>query len=135
MKLSPHFTLEELIATSLPDFQDEPSLENICSLVYLCAVVLEPLRRALGRAVYINSGYRSVALNSAVGGAAVSYHMRGLASDIRCVDERDAACILDTLKRSSARPFVDLAMVERKRGAVWVHVQTTLGTPRGIFLY
>jgi len=34
--------------------------------------------------MHINSGYRCAALNAAVGGAAGSMHMRGLAADILC---------------------------------------------------
>ena len=127
MKLSPHFTLAEMTTTSHPDLQDSPSVEVIINLVYLCAVVLEPLRKMLGHPVRINSGYRSARLNKEVGGVPNSYHLTGRAADIFCKSLGDARLILTCLRDI---PQVDLAMIEKKRG-FWVHVQTS-DAPRHI---
>ena len=51
----------------------------------LVARVLDPLRAALGRPVAVTSGYRSVALNQAIGGAQESQHMVGQAADVKVV--------------------------------------------------
>ena len=45
---------------------------------------LEVIRRELAEPVYINSAYRTVAHNMAVGGAARSYHLSCMAADIHC---------------------------------------------------
>ena len=127
MKLSPHFTLAEMTTTSHPELQDEPSVEIIINLVYLCAVVLEPLRKMLGYPVRINSGYRSARLNKAVGGVPNSYHLTGRAADIFCKNLVEARLNLTCLRDI---PQVDLAMIEKKLG-FWVHVQTS-DTPRHI---
>lgn len=121
MKLSPHFTLAEMTATNHPNLQDEPSVQVIINLVYLCAVVLEPLRKMLGHPVRINSGYRSARLNKEVGGVPNSYHLTGRAADIFCKNLGEARLILTCLRDI---PQVDLAMIEKKRG-YWVHVQTS----------
>lgn len=126
MKLSPHFTLSELTKTSHPELQDTPTNEQIGHLVYLCALVLEPLREMIGRPLLINSGYRSKALNKKVGGVTHSYHLDGLAADLRCQNTAEARELLAHLKKI---PTVDLAMLERAGNAVWVHVQTSY-TPR-----
>ena len=47
------------------------------------ASILDILRNQVGKPVYINSGYRTPTRNKAVGGAKYSYHMRGMAADIR----------------------------------------------------
>lgn len=44
---------------------------------------LQALRDALGRPVIISSGYRNPTHNAAVGGSPDSYHLRGMAADIR----------------------------------------------------
>lgn len=44
---------------------------------------LQVLRDAIGLPILIVSGYRSPAHNAAVGGATNSFHMRGMASDIK----------------------------------------------------
>lgn len=45
--------------------------------------ILEILRRKLDKPVIITSGYRTPAWNAKCGGAKYSYHMRGMAADIR----------------------------------------------------
>lgn len=45
--------------------------------------ILDILRNQVGKPVYINSGYRTPTRNKEVGGAKYSYHMRGMAADIR----------------------------------------------------
>ncbi len=44
--------------------------------------ILDPIREAWGKPIKINSGYRSKALNSKVGGSKTSDHMLGRAADI-----------------------------------------------------
>lgn len=45
--------------------------------------ILDILRNEVGKPVIINSGYRTPPRNKEVGGAKYSYHMRGMAADIR----------------------------------------------------
>ena len=53
--------------------------QNIEALV---ANVLDPVREAYGKPIYVNSGYRCEKHNKAVGGVPKSQHMLGLAADI-----------------------------------------------------
>lgn len=48
--------------------------------------ILDILRNQIGKPVHINSGYRTPTRNKAIGGAKYSYHMRGMAADIRVND-------------------------------------------------
>ena len=117
MKLSKNFTLQELMATSHGKLQDMPTGEVILNLTFLCARVLQPLRDAIGRPVYINSGYRSKSLNARVGGVPNSYHLRGLAADIHVDNDEHAKVLFDILKQNK---WVDLVLKEAR----WLHVQT-----------
>ena len=45
--------------------------------------ILDILRHKLGKPVIITSGYRTPGWNAKCGGAKYSYHMRGMAADIR----------------------------------------------------
>lgn len=45
--------------------------------------ILDILRNKIGRPIIITSGYRTAEQNKRVGGARYSYHMRGMAADIR----------------------------------------------------
>ena len=47
------------------------------------------LRLAFGKPIIVNSGYRSPEHNAAVGGVPNSYHVQGLAADLRPMDPTD----------------------------------------------
>lgn len=79
--ISKNFTLEELCYTSCgkPNFPDE---QAICNLCYGVNNILQPLRYLLGKPIKVNSGFRSLAVNKAVGGVGNSQHLYGEAADI-----------------------------------------------------
>ena len=82
--LSKHFTVEELTASQTAvrkGIDNTPSLEVLANLKRVAAM-LEQVREVVDGPIQVSSGYRSVALNKAVGGAADSAHVRGLAADI-----------------------------------------------------
>lgn len=82
--LTPHFSLEELTVTNQRGLNNRPGLRARQRLRAL-AKTLEAVRAALGhRPVVITSGYRSAAVNRAVGGSPTSAHMRGEAADFVC---------------------------------------------------
>ena len=55
--------------------------------------ILDILRSKLGKPVIITSGYRTPEWNAKCGGAKYSYHMRGMAADIRVKwHERQRTC-------------------------------------------
>lgn len=56
---------------------------NVIFINKVLVQILGELRHKIGRPIYINSGYRTVAHNKKVGGAENSYHLYGAAADIR----------------------------------------------------
>jgi hypothetical protein len=130
MKIGEHFTGAELTTTSQP-IANEPSDAEWAALGRLVALILDPLREALGRPVRVTSGFRSQAVNRAVGGASTSQHLRGEAADIK-VDGLTTTEVARTIHR--LRLPVDQCIVERGDGG-WVHVSTRLdGKNRGQYL-
>ena len=89
MKLSQHFSLEELVASETAARQgidNTPDARALTNLIRL-AETLERVRRALdGHVMTITSGYRSEELNRVIGGSKDSMHMQGLAADFICPD-------------------------------------------------
>ena len=77
-----YFTLEELTHTDtgLPNIPK--SWEIIGNLAHL-ASLLSKIREKYGAPIIVNSGYRTLAVNSAVKGSENSYHLQGRAADIR----------------------------------------------------
>jgi uncharacterized protein YcbK (DUF882 family) len=81
-KISKNFTFEELVRTST-GYLNAPVNEQEINLRLLTAGILQPLRSYLNEKVVINSGYRSAQVNSEVGGSNNSFHLHGMAADIK----------------------------------------------------
>lgn len=84
MHLSPNFTLAEMTRSSTASrrgIDNMPPPMIIERMQQLCEHVLEPVRSHYKRPVIVTSGYRSPALNSAIGGSGTSQHSQGEAAD------------------------------------------------------
>lgn len=81
-----HFTFEELTSTSTGIYNIPVTDSHLANLASLWNT-LNYVRQELGKPIYINSAYRSPAVNKQVGGAKRSLHMQGRAADIRCDPE------------------------------------------------
>lgn len=84
MNLTPHFTRSEFERS---DWAARNGIDNTVPDALLpnlqrTAELLEAIRRAIGVAIHISSGYRSPPVNAAIGGAANSAHMEARAADI-----------------------------------------------------
>ena len=101
---------------------------DLAASVRLCRVVLDPLRRHLARPVRITSGYRSPAVNLAIGNAAPSsQHTRGEAADIE-VTGMTSTQLFDTI-RALGLPVDQLINEFPPDG--WVHVSYRTPSPTG----
>lgn len=77
-KLTPHFTLAEL------NKRGEQLTPELIGNLKRLAIKLEEVREKLGnRPITVTSGYRSPAWNRRVGGVSNSWHIKGLAADIK----------------------------------------------------
>jgi hypothetical protein len=130
VRLSPHFTLRELLASPTADrlgITNAPGLEIVANLGRL-ADALEQVRALTGQPLRINSGYRCPELNAAVGGSPNSYHMRGLAADF----DPPPGWTHDALQQAiAADPDIPFDLVleegtakpEAQGGSRWIHLQ------------
>jgi uncharacterized protein YcbK (DUF882 family) len=85
MNLSTHFTLDELTASQTAarkGLDNTPNATEVANLVRVAAL-LEEVRALLNKPILINSGFRSKAVNDAVGSRDTSQHRIGCAADIR----------------------------------------------------
>ena len=102
MYLTRNFSYLEMIKSSTAqrlNVSNEPTTEHVINLVNLCNHILQPVREEFGP-IRINSGYRSLALNSKVGGSKTSQHCNGEAADFessRISNPKLAAWIAENL--------------------------------------
>lgn len=125
MKLSANFVLSEFVKSQQAErlgIDNTPPQVVINNLKQLVENVLQPVRTHYGKTMVISSGYRSPALNKAVGGSKTSDHMTGCAADIEIpgVSNYDLAVyIRDNL------PFTQVILEFYTPGipdSGWVHV-------------
>ena len=74
--------------------------------------------------IVINSGYRSEAVNKAIGGVPNSNHLTGCAVDIRVAGIEQLlryAVILLDIANGTKRDFDELLLERNKKGGLWLH--------------
>jgi len=124
--LSENFSLQELTRTNHSDCPNEPNSSEKENLRLLATRVLQPLRDAWGKALKVNSGYRSLLVNTRVRGSRNSYHLKGLAADIDCAADLVKAMRLALICRDERLPVAEVII--SKRGAhYWLHVALNNG--------
>ena len=83
MNLTLHFTLEELTFTDHREYDNTPNEQELANLKRL-AFFLEEVKKLLGgKAIMVNSAFRSAEVNRAVGSTDKSQHRLGCACDFR----------------------------------------------------
>ena len=85
MQLSKNLALAEVTRSETAKrngISNMPTPEHIENFKKLAENVFQPIREHFGVPIHISSGYRSAALNKAVGGSASSQHCTGEAIDI-----------------------------------------------------
>lgn len=84
-RISKHISYKEATfsqTATRKDIDNTPNEEVLCRMKAVAENIFEPLRAHVGGPIKINSFYRSIGLNVAIGGAKSSQHTRGEAMDI-----------------------------------------------------
>jgi hypothetical protein len=92
MKLSEHFTFDELTVTdktALQEINRAQANSKLSSLNRVAQELLEPVRVGLGLPITVTSGFRGPTLNGLIGGSKTSQHMVGEAVDFNVKDRTD----------------------------------------------
>lgn len=117
MKLTEHFTLEEMTHSDTAlklGMPNEPTAHQIANLTYLCQTILEPMRLIVGP-LQVNSGFRTLEVNTRIGGAKGSQHMTGYAADV-VPTHSDLGIAFDVVRKSDI-PY-DQIILEPS----WIHI-------------
>jgi len=142
-RLTPHFSLGELTKTrvnieNVPNEAQVNNLKRLCRWLEQLRLRYNQMRNEKGEMrngneemrnevreypIIINSGFRSSAVNKAVGGVPTSNHLTGCAVDIRCIGMEQAlryAAILLDISDQSGEDFDEL-LIEQKGRVIWIH--------------
>ena len=131
MKLTPNFTLEELSCTNT-QYKEEniAAAKKIMGRMYQLAGFAERVREIIGKPLIINSGFRCVKLNNAVGGSLASQHLYAEAIDIR-VSGKVAREVFQIIASSDLK--YEQLILEKVGSAQWVHV--SIGSKKEKLMY
>lgn len=112
-----NFSFSELIKTDT-GLDNTPSDMNVISNLCRLAAFLQTIRNELHMPIIVNSAYRSPEVNAKVGGVSSSYHVKGLAADIRCSDMDKLLTIL----HSHLMEIDQLGIYYNSTSQLWFHV-------------
>lgn len=90
-KLSANFSMQEFTRSDTAKrrgIDNNPSLEHAEAALELFEHIVQPIRDYFGTSIFLSSGYRSHALNKAIGGSQTSQHSKGEAVDIDMDDRK-----------------------------------------------
>jgi len=117
---SPHFSWDELTTTGT-GLDNTPGAGQRSNLQRLAVKVLEPIRDQFGP-LRITSGFRSSAVNRAVGGASSSSHLDGRGADLYATQGATADQIATWLYTQSSIPLRQI-ITEHHTGHLHVEMQ------------
>lgn len=121
--LSEFLRSEAAVRRGLDNQPPATAMGNLCNIL---APGMQRIRSLLMSPVQITSGYRSPAVNAAVGGAASSQHVEGLAADFVAPAFGPPRMICRTLAANVEALGIDQLIFEGQ----WVHVSFA-AKPRG----
>lgn len=126
MQLTPHFTLAELThsTTATRLAMDNTPPKAIMASLQTTAEMLERIRATLGVPLIVTSGYRSPAVNRAVGGVSSSDHIFGQAADFVAPSYGTPYLIASLLAPLVSTLGIEQLILEGVRGKHWIHVST-----------
>lgn len=98
--------------------ENNPTHDDIKRMHYLMEKCLDPIREAWGNPITVNSGFRSPALNVAVGGSPTSQHLTGEAADITTGSIGGNKLLFDLIQQIG----VDFDQLIEEEGYRWIHI-------------
>lgn len=116
-----YFTLKEMINSNTAKskgIDNTPTWRVVLNLLELVQNVLDPIREAYKKPITVNSGYRCIELNRAVGSKDNSQHILGLAADIT-VGSREANKQLFEFIQSNIKEWDQLI---NENNYQWIHI-------------
>ena len=144
MQLPKFFSLKEMTTTS-QKLPNSPETWEEFSALRDTALLLDALREKFGQGIRITSGFRSAAVNTAVGGSRTSAHRKGMAVDIKPYKNTKANMdkLMRLLRLNIQNRNIDQLIIytadgkdplTTRQAVKWIHVGFA-ANPRGQLLF
>lgn len=120
-----YFTIAELCRSTTANnkrIDNTPAPEIREKLQTLIEELLDPIREAWGKPIRVNSGYRCLALNKAVGGVSTSQHQKGEAADLNAGDPAKNRELFDKIVEMQKTGRIAFDQLIDEAHYRWVHI-------------
>ena len=120
-----YFSIKELTKSETATkkgIDNTPNAEQVKNLEALINKLLDPIREQWGASIYVTSGFRSVALNKAVGGVSNSHHLGGYAADLTVKSQAGNKALFGMIRRSKLKWTQLISEKTTAQGCGWVHI-------------
>jgi uncharacterized protein YcbK (DUF882 family) len=115
---SKYFRVIEMLVTNTELDNAPPTGSEVWDNIYETMRRMDEVREALGKPVRVTSGYRSLAVNTAIGGSKSSDHMTGHAVDFVCANQDPKAICHQII----AADIEFDQLIAEYHGSKWVHI-------------
>lgn len=135
-----NFSYDELIASATAKrlgLDNTPNEQEKEKLRKLAEDVLQPIRDAWRSPIVVNSGFRSEAVNKAVGGAKNSQHRLGEAADISIGGKERNKKLFNFINKLIQKGTIKVGQLIDEYNYSWIHVSLprTNGKPNNQVLH
>ena len=120
-----YFSIKELTKSETATkkgIDNTPNAGQVKNLETLINNLLDPIREQWGAAIYVTSGFRSIALNKAVGGVPNSHHLGGYAADLNVKSQAGNKALFEMIRRSKLKWTQLISEKTTSQGCMWVHI-------------
>lgn len=125
MRISKNFSYDEMVYSATAErlkLDNTPNEKEKANLVRLVLEILQPVRDKWGRPIVVTSGFRSEAVNKAVGGARNSQHRLGEAADIKIGSKSQNKALFNFILDMVNKGEIKVGQLIDEYGYSWVHV-------------
>ena len=120
-----NFSYDELIASATAKrlgLDNRPTPEEKEKLRQLAEDILQPIRDAWNSPIVVTSGYRSEAVNNAVGGVKTSQHRLGEAADIKVGRKDRNRKLFNFIYKLIAKGDIKVGQLIDEYSYSWIHI-------------
>jgi len=120
-----NFSYDELIASATAKrlgLDNTPTPEEKEKLRQLAEDILQPIRDAWNSPIVVTSGYRSEAVNNAVGGVKTSQHRLGEAADIKVGGKERNRKLFNFIYKMIAKGDIKVGQLIDEYSYSWIHI-------------
>ena len=120
-----YFSIKELTKSETATkkgIDNTPNAAQVKNLEALIDNLLDPIREQWGAAIYVTSGFRSIALNKVVGGGPGSHHLGGYAADLPVTSQAGNKALFEMIRRSKLKWTQLISENTTPKGCGWVHI-------------